>query len=144
MSDRIFALALLAVCALIIVQMWFLDVPFAYEPVGPKAFPVILASLMAACCVSLLTSPDRNIQWPDKALLTKGATLVAVLLGYAMFFETLGFALATAIMVVAVSSVFGGRIVPGVLIGTLIGAFGYLFFDRMLQVSLPLGRIWGQ
>ena len=144
MSDRIFALALLAICALIVVQMWVLDVPFAYEPVGPKAFPITLALLMAGCCLALLASPDRNILWPEKKLLARGVALVTALIGYAMFFETLGFALATAIMVVAVSSVYGGRIIPGVLIGTSIGVFGYLFFDRLLQVSLPLGRIWGQ
>lgn len=144
MSDRIFALALLAVCALIVIQMWVLDVPFAYEPVGPKAFPVILALLMAACCVALLASPDGDIRWPETPLLSKGAALVAVLLGYAIFFETLGFPLATAVMVLAVSRVYGGRAIPGLLTGVSIGVAGYLFFDRLLQVSLPIGRIWGQ
>ena len=144
MSDRIFALAFLGVCALIVIQMWVLDVPFAYEPVGPKAFPVILALLMAACCVALLASPDENIRWPEKLLLGKGAALVAVLLGYAIFFEILGFPLATAVMVLAVSRVYGGRTIPGLLTGISIGVLGYLFFDRLLQVSLPVGRIWGQ
>jgi putative tricarboxylic transport membrane protein len=144
MSDRFFALALLGVCALIVIQMWVLDVPFAYEPVGPKAFPVILALLMAACCVALLASPDGDIRWPETPLLGKGAALVAVLLGYAIFFETLGFPLATAVMVLAVSRVYGGRTIPGLLTGASIGVLGYLFFDRLLQVSLPIGRIWGQ
>lgn len=144
MSDRFFALALLAVCALIVIQMWVLDVPFAYEPVGPKAFPIILALLMAACCVALLASPDGNIRWPETPLLAKGAALVAVLLGYAIYFETLGFPLATAVMVLAVSKVYGGRTIPSLLTGTSIGVLGYLFFDRLLQVSLPVGRIWGQ
>lgn len=144
MSDRIFALACLGVCALIVVQMWILNVPFAYEPVGPKAFPVILAVLMAACCAVLLARPDGDIQWPKTPLLGKGAALVAVLLAYASLFEVLGFPLATAAMVLVVSRIYGGRTIPGLLTGMSIGVLGYLFFDRLLQVSLPLGRIWGQ
>ena len=65
MSDRIFALIWLAVCALITVQMVQLDVPFAYDPVGPKAFPSLMAGLMALCCLYLLLKPDRDIHWPD-------------------------------------------------------------------------------
>ena len=144
MSDRIFALAVLGVCTLIVYQMWVLDVPIAYEPVGPKAFPIILALCMAACCAVLLASPDGNIRWPETSFLVKGAALIAVLLGYAAFFETLGFPLVTAAMVVAVSRVYGGRTIPGLLTGISIGVLGYLFFDRLLQVSLPVGRIWGQ
>ncbi len=143
MSDRIFALAWLGVCALIVVRMWLLDVPFAYEPVGPKAFPVILSVLMAACSIVLLVRPDRDVQWPQALLLGKGAALVVALLAYASFFEILGFPLATAAMVLAVSRIYGGRIIPGLIAGALIGVLGYLFFDQLLQVSLPLGRIWG-
>ncbi len=143
MSDRIFALAWLCVCALIITRMWLLDVPFAYEPVGPKAFPLILAVLMAACSVVLLARPDGDVAWPQLPLLGKGAALVVVLLAYASFFEVLGFPLSTAVMVLAVSRIYGGRTIPGALTGVSIGVLGYLIFDRLLQVSLPIGRIWG-
>ena len=143
MSDRIFALVWLGVCVLIFFQMWNLDVPFAYEPVGPKAFPLLLAMLMTVCCVVMLVSPDRGIDWPETPLLGKGAALVAVLLGYAASFEWLGFPLATAAMVFVAARIFGGRLIPGLVTGLAIGAIGYLFFDRLLQVSLPPGRIWG-
>lgn len=143
MSDRIFALVWLCVCALIAIRMWLLDVPFAYEPVGPKAFPFILAVLMAACSVILLARPDGDVEWPQMPLLGKGAVLVVVLLAYASFFEVLGFPLSTAAMVLAVSKIYGGRTIPGMLTGISIGVLCYLIFDRLLQVSLPLGRIWG-
>ena len=142
MSDRIFALIWLAVCALITVQMVQLDVPFAYEPVGPKAFPILMAGLMALCCLYLLLKPDRDIHWPDFSGLLKGAVLIIVLLGYAVYFEQLGFPLATAIMVFIVNLLFGGRWWSGLIAGVLIGGCGYLFFDRLLQVTLPLGRLW--
>lgn len=143
MSDRIFALVWLAVCTLIAVQMTQLVVPFSYEPVGPKAFPLLLAGLMALCCLYLLFKPDTDIHWPDTSGLRKGAVLVAVFLGYAIFFEKLGFPLATAIMVFVVSWLFDGRWLSGLITGVLTGVLGYLFFDRLLQVTLPLGQLWG-
>ncbi len=142
MSDRVFALACLGACVLIVVQMWNLDVPIVYEPVGPKAFPILLALLMIACCAVLLASPDRGIHWPEARVLGKSAALVAVLLAYASLFEVLGFPLATSAMVIVASRIFGGRMTPSLIAGVLIGVLGYVFFDRILQVTLPLGRIW--
>jgi len=142
MSDRVFALVWLGVCALIVMQMLALSVPFAYEPVGPKAFPILLAGLMAACCVALLAKPERDIDWPGADLLGKGSVLIGVLLAYATFFETLGFPMATAAMVLAVNRLFGGRWRSALMTAVLVGVGGYLLFDRLLEVSLPAGQIW--
>jgi putative tricarboxylic transport membrane protein len=141
MSDRIFALIWLCVCVLITVQMWQLEVPFAYEPVGPKAFPILLAVLMALCCIYLLVRPDRDIHWPESAALIKGVVLIAVLLAYAEFFEVLGFPIGTALMVFVLCLLFGGSWLTGLIAGVSIGVVGYFFFDRLLQVTLPLGQI---
>ncbi|MGF1529062.1 MAG: tripartite tricarboxylate transporter TctB family protein [Candidatus Competibacterales bacterium] len=142
MSDRIFAVIWLCVCGLICVQMALIEIPFSYEPVGPKAFPILLAILMAGCCLLLIINPDRDIRWPDLPGLGKGLTLIAILLGYALFFEQLGFPLATALMVWVVCLLFGGRPITGLITGVAAGGLGYLFFDRLLQVTLPLGRLW--
>lgn len=142
MTDRIFAILWLCICTVIVVQMLALSVPFAYEPVGPKAFPILLAILMALCCGALLINPEPGIQWPNAGLLGKGVLLIAILLLYATFFETLGFPLATAVMVFAVHALFGGRWWSGVLTAILVAVGGYLLFDRILEVSLPAGRMW--
>ncbi len=142
MSDRIFALACLAVCVVVLLQMWQLSVPFAYEPVGPKAFPVLLSLLMALCCLYLLVRPDRDISWPPVGQVIRGAALVGLLLLYARTFDLLGFPLATVGMVFAMSLLFGGRWWAGLISSLLIGLAGYFLFDRVLEVSLPLGRLW--
>lgn len=143
MSDRIFALVWLGVCALIFVQMWSLVVPFTYEPLGPKAFPMLLSGLMALCCIILIVNPDDDSQWPEFRLLAKGASLICVLLGYSSLFEILGFPLATAVMVLLVSRLFGGSWLSSLVSTVSISILGYLIFDQVLEVSLPLGRIWG-
>ena len=139
MSDRIFSIIWLGVCARIIFQMWNLYIPFTYEPVGAKAFPLLLAGLMALCCFVLIINPAHNIHWPKPPLLGKGAILIGVLLGYSSMFEILGFPLSTTVMILIVSRIFGGRWVNGLIAGLVAGVFGYLFFDRLLGVSLPLG-----
>jgi putative tricarboxylic transport membrane protein len=143
MSDRIFAVLWLGVCGVIFWQMWNLAVPFTYEPVGPKAFPILLAISMSLCCGAILINPDRDTHWPERAALIKGAILVASLLAYGFLFEVLGFPIATAAMVIIVGRLFGGRWIPSGAAGVAIGIFGYFFFDTLLQVSLPIGRIWG-
>jgi putative tricarboxylic transport membrane protein len=138
-SDRIFAVLWIGVCVVILYQMWALAVPFAYEPVGPKAFPMLMAFLMAACCVVLVIKPDADVHWPEASLLIKGALLVAVLLGYASLFAWLGFPLATVAMALMVSRLFGGSWLSSAVMAVIIGLLGYLVFDRLLEVSLPLG-----
>lgn len=142
MSDRIFSLAWLGVCALIIYQMWGLSVPFAYEPVGPKAFPILLAILMAICCLLMIISPDPDVRWPAAAFLGKGAVLLGTLFAFGYFFEILGYPLAAAAMSVVVARMFGGSWLSTILTAVAIGVLGYLIFDRVLEVTLPLGQVW--
>ena len=142
MSDRIFASVCMGVCAVIVFQMWKLEVPFAYEPIGPKAFPILLAILMSLCCISIFWKPDRDIQWPERAVLGKGAILLTLLTSYGLLFETVGFPLLTMVVVTLISRLFGGGWISGSVAGVSIGVFGYLIFNNLLQVSLPAGLVW--
>jgi putative tricarboxylic transport membrane protein len=143
MTDRIFASAWLAVCAVIAVEMWRLAVPFSYEPVGPKAFPLLLAGLMSLCCLALLIRPDTGSGHFNLGLVAKGASLIVVLLAYGALFAPVGFPLATALMVVAVSRIFGGGWKSSTITAVVVAACSFVIFDTVLEVSLPLGRIWG-
>jgi putative tricarboxylic transport membrane protein len=142
MSDRIFAIAWLGVCLLIAVQMWNLVVPFSYEPLGPKAFPLLLAGLMAACCVILLFRPDHNAQFPTRTLLRKGALLIGVLFAYAFLFERVGFPLSTAAMAFTASRIYGGSWISSAVSGSLIAILAFAVFDGLLNVGLPTGLLW--
>ena len=140
MSDRIFAVAWLGVCLLIAVQMWNLVVPFSYEPVGPKAFPALLAMLMASCCAVLLIRPDNDARFPAGPLLQKGVLLIGALIGYALVFDRIGFLPATAAMVLAVARLFGGTWKSSAISAVLIAVLVFVVFDSLLDVSLPTAR----
>lgn len=142
MSDRIFAFVWLAVCAVIAIQIVNLNVPIAYDPVGPRAYPLLLIAVMAVCCIALIFSPDPDVRWPAPRMLGKGASLVGVLLIYASIFEIVGAPLATALMVLALSRIFGARWLFAFITAFSVAIFSYLLFDRLLEVNLPLGRIW--
>lgn len=142
MSDRIFATVWLVVCVTVALLMYELEVPFAYEPVGPKVFPVLLAFLMAVCCIGLIIRPDPDIAWPTRVALGKNVILVLALLLYALLFTSLGFPLATIVMVFAVSRLFGAGWKFAAVSALLIGILGFFAFDRLLDVALPLGRFW--
>ncbi len=143
MSDRIFSVGWLAVCLVIAVSMWQMEVPFSYEPVGPKAFPLLLAALMTLCCIVLIVRPDAGSISVDSPLLAKGAMLITVLLAYATLFSVLGFPLSTALMVMSVSRIFGGSWATSTVTAASIAVGSFLLFDRLLEVSLPLGGLFG-
>jgi putative tricarboxylic transport membrane protein len=142
MSDRVFAALWLAFCAAVAWLAWKIEAPFSYEPIGPRAFPLLLCGVMAASAGWLLFKPDREPDWPRGALRVKAAVLVIAFLAYAFLFEWLGFPLATALATVAVGRLFEGSWKAVVAGGAGLGVGLWFFFDKLLDVTLPLGRLF--
>lgn len=142
MSDRIFAVAWLAVTAAIAWLTWQITVPFSYEPIGPRAFPWLLCAGMAACGIRLLQRPDPEPAWPRGPLLGKSVSLLLALFAYAFAFEWLGFPVATALVAIAMGRIFGGTWTGSMASGAGLGVGLWLFFDKLLDVTLPLGQLW--
>lgn len=139
MSDRILG----AVCVVVAACMaWAAQdyVPaFSYEPVGPRAFPRLLAALMAIGGAWLVLKPSlvgNPLQGTPVKLIGLSAATVFV---YALLFQVLGFPLATAVMAVPVGIAFGGNWKQSLVGGIGLGLGFYLLFDKMLDVVLPTG-----
>lgn len=153
------ALVLAAVLA------WFgrdLVPPFSYEPIGPRAFPMLLAAGLAVNGLWMLFAPRRAPKSSGDAnaaeaiihgRLDEGddgpffgrpvlVALVAVL-AYALFFERLGFPVATLLMTVAIGRLFGSSWLGGIAVGVGLGIGLHLLFDRLLDVTLPPGLLSG-
>src|SRR5690606_7454976 len=95
MADRCFSLALMVLAVALGAAAWQLDVPFQYEPVGPKAIPLILAVLLFATALWLVIRPDTIKQAYGRDMLLRHGLVVLLLLAYAWSFEPLGFVLST-------------------------------------------------
>ena len=142
MSDRIFAVIWLAFCAGVAWLAWKIDAPFSYEPIGPRAFPLLLAGAMAFSAAWLFIRPDREPDWPLGTLRGKVFVLFVAFVAYAVLFEWLGFPVATTLMTIAIGRMFDGgwKAVTGG--GIALGVGLWFFFDKLLDVTLPLGRLW--
>lgn len=140
MYVRVFAGAWLLACAGLALLAWGFEAPFAYDPVGPRAYPLLLLFLMGCGSLWLLLKPHGE-PTPvfDWAMARRALYCVLVLLAYALLFETLGFVITTALAGFALGLLFNGRLWPCVISGALLGLLLYGLFDYLLDVPLPLG-----
>lgn len=141
MSDRLLG----GVCVVVAAGMAWAAQGYAaaisYEPVGPRAFPLLLASLMAVGGLWLVIRPQGGT---GRISLTRvksiGLASLAVL-AYALLFEWLGFTLATAAMAVPVGMAFGGSWKQSLAGGGGLGLVLFFMFDKLLDVVLPSGLL---
>ena len=138
-SDRVLGLAAIAVAGAMTAAAWNYVAPISYEPVGPRAFPLVLALLIALCGAWLVAKPGETAGFARGAMLQKIALCAATVVVYALLFQSLGFIVATALMCVPVGRIFGGSWKRSAQVGVIMGIALYLFFDKLLDVVLPLG-----
>lgn len=141
MSDRVLG----AVCVVASAAMAWAAQDYAaaisYEPVGPRAFPLLLATGLGLCGLWLVLRPTagaeafRGVPWKTTAL------CAVTVLVYALLFQWLGFVLATALMAVPVGMAFGGSWKQSLSGGAALGLVLYLLFDKLFDVVLPTGPL---
>ncbi|HEF5258902.1 TPA: tripartite tricarboxylate transporter TctB family protein [Pseudomonas aeruginosa] len=132
--QRLFAGLWLLACVGLAVAGWRYQAPFSYEPVGPRAYPLLCLALMGAGLAWLIARPTPIRHAEDEQPLGG-----AVLLVFAGLFETLGFILSAALVGSCMAILYGARPIPAVVTASLLGIGLYWLFDRALDVPLPLG-----
>lgn len=149
MSDRILG----AVCVVVGAGMAWAAQGYAaeisYEPVGPRAFPLLLSGLMVVCGAWLVVRPGAaaggaagegagTARWQNLKPLALAVLAIAM---YVSLFQWLGFPLATALMALPVGMAFGGNWRQSLAAGVGMGVVLYLMFDKLLDVILPTGLL---
>lgn len=143
--ERLFSGVLLLAVLGLLYLAWGYTAPIAYDPLGPRPYPLLVLGLLAVCCLFLLLRPRSehiNLGYTP-AILKKVGLCLAFLMAYAVLFEVIGFPLTTALMAFGVGKLFGGRTVPCIISGAVMGASLYFLFDSFLDVPLPLWGILG-
>ncbi len=142
MSDRILGAACVVASAAMAWSARDYAAAISYEPVGPRAFPLLLAGLMAAGGLWLVLRPTLRGTGVFKGVpLPATALCAAAVLVYALLFEVLGFTLATTLMAVPVGLAFGGSLKQSLAGGAGLGLVLFLLFDKLLDVVLPTGML---
>ncbi len=141
MSDRILG----AVCVVAAAGMAWAAQGYAaaisYEPVGPRAFPLLLSGLMAAAGLWLVFKPTLRGFALEGINLKMLALSAVAIVAYALLFEKLGFPIATALMAVPVGMAFGGDWKKSLIGGAGLGLGLFILFDKLLDVVLPTGLL---
>lgn len=138
-SDRVLGLAAIAMAAAMTVMAWGYAAPVEYEPVGPRAFPLLLAALLALAGTWLAFKPGQHVDLLHGPRTGVIAFCAASIVVYAIVFQLVGFVVATALMALPVGRIFGGSWKQCVLTGVGMGLVLYVLFDKLLDVVLPKG-----
>ncbi|WAH59923.1 tripartite tricarboxylate transporter TctB family protein [Pseudomonas silvicola] len=144
--QRLFAVALLLACAALAVMAWPYQAAFSYEPVGPRAYPLLMLGLMGAGLSYLAVRPAAIVHSDeeppmDRATLLKIGACVVLLLVFAGTFEPLGFIPASMLAGIPMARLYGGRWLPSAVVVSLMSVGLYLLFDKAMDVPLPLGLL---
>jgi len=146
LQQRLFAITLLLACAALAVMAWPYQATFSYEPVGPRAYPLLMLVLMSAGLMYMAVRPAAIVHSDDeppldRATLGKIAGCVGLLLVFAGTFESLGFILSSVLVGIPLARLYGGRWLPSAGVICLMSVGLYLLFDLGMDVPLPLGLL---
>ena len=144
--QRIFALILLAACAALAIMAWPYQAAFSYEPVGPRAYPLLMLGLMGLALLYLAFRPTPIVRKDDepeldRETLTKIGLCVGLLLVFAATFESLGFIVSSILIGVPMARLYGGRWLHSTIIVVAMSLLLYWLFDYVMDVPLPLGLL---
>ena len=144
--QRLFAAVLLLVCAGLALMAWPYQAAFSYEPVGPRAFPLLMLGLMGLGLLYMLFRPTPIVHTEedpklDRETIIKIVACVVLLLIFAGMFEPLGFILSSILIGIPMARLYGGRWLPSVIVVVLMSIGLYPLFDKAMDVPLPLGLL---
>ena len=142
MSDRALGVACIILAA---AYAWFASktpVSFMSDPLGPKAFPYIIAGVLALAGIYPIVRPDPKPDWPAPGRLLEIVFATAVLVGYTYALREVGFVASTAVAAALLSWRLAARPVAAVIAGISISVGIYVVFHMILGLSLARGP-WG-
>jgi len=132
---------LLALAGAIALESTTFVVGFPTDPLGPSAFPLLAAALIALGGLALLAGGDAFVQHVPRDGLVRVALATLSFVAYALLLDPLGFVPATALEFVALATLFGGRPLPGLAAGLVFTFLLFALFVYGLGLPLPLGLL---
>lgn len=142
MSDRIFGVLCILLAGFFIWQATQIQTSFIVDPMGPRAFPIVIGVALALAAVYPVVRPDLNENWPPVRRLAEIAFAAALMIAYAQALPKLGFVASTAIAAALLSWRLGSKPVGSAVVGIAIAVLIYVIFHTILGLSLARGP-WG-
>jgi putative tricarboxylic transport membrane protein len=136
MSDRITGLIVAVLALAFAAGASQLEEPFFADPLGPKAFPLLISTVAFLAGAMMVMRPDAEPAWPGLATLTRLAVAMIILVAYAYALKPLGFLLPTAIASAALSYQIRPRAGQSVFIGLALAGGLFVIFKYALGLGL--------
>jgi putative tricarboxylic transport membrane protein len=142
MSVRILGVAIFMIAALYTWHAGSYAITFG-DVLGPTVFPIILGVPMMILSASLVVFPTGQVDWPAPGKMVRQAAALAVLVGYTIALEPLGFPLATFALIALIGIILGGAPWRAVLLGAVMAPGLWALFDLVLGLPLDfLGELF--
>lgn len=135
-SDRIFGLVVLFVALAYIAGATQIQTSFLSDPVGPKAFPILIGVVASISALVMLVRPDPDPDWPAMRTLGALAVAVGVLVAYALMLKPMGFILPTAFAASVLSYQISPNIRPACLSGASLSIGLFILFKYAFGLGL--------
>jgi len=136
MSDRLTGLIIIVVALAFFAGATQLEAPFFADPLGPKAFPMMIASVALIAGMVMVIRPDEPPQWPALATIARLGLATVILVFYAYSLKPFGFLLSTAVAAASLSYQINPHAIRSILTG--IGLSIGLFFIFKFALGLSL------
>lgn len=139
MSDRIFGVVGILLSIGFAFSAFAIQESFLSDAVGPKAFPLIIATILGLSSAVIAFRPDPEPVWPSLGRFVEVVASVVVMLLYAQLLPELGFVFSTAFAAAYLSWRLGSSILGSIMtgVGTSVGI--YVVFHLILGLSLARG-----
>ncbi len=137
MADRILGLLILVLTIFYGWTAGSYEASFG-DPLGPAAFPQMLAVPAALLSLFLVLRPDPDPAWATGLPAIRQIATVGVLIAYAFLLEDLGFVVATALGASAMGRLLGASWQKSVISGVAMAVGLFVVFDTLLGLPLPL------
>lgn len=140
---RVPALVLLVLAILYGVAASRIEYAFSSDPLGPRAFPLLLAGVLGLLAVAWIVRPGDAEPWPRGTLLLQSVVLVALAFLGAWLYDRAGFPVATLLVCSGVALLFRARPWQALLCGVGNAALWWVLFVHGLKIPLPRGAWLG-
>ena len=142
MTDRIFGGLMIALAAFFVWAATLIPLSFIVDPLGPKAFPMVIGVVLGLCGLALVLRPDPDPDWPSLPRLLEIGAATLVFIAYAQLLPELGFVLSTFVAGGYLSWRLGAPLLSAAIAGAAIAGGIYVVFHLILGLSLARGP-WG-
>ncbi|AUH35129.1 tripartite tricarboxylate transporter TctB family protein [Paracoccus tegillarcae] len=141
MTDRIFGLFGILLAIGFVMAAFAIEESFLSDVVGPKAFPLIIATVLGVSSAVIALRPDPEPVWPPLGRLAEIAAAVLVMVLYAELLPVVGFVISTAFAAGYLAWRLGSRPLEAVLVGVGTSVGIYVIFHLVLGLSLARGPL---